>query len=78
MSLRDDLARRLQVVGLRESVWTGSFEHWEWLADECIRQMEWARTQCVGEQWEGDADDRHVVDRSQLGMTLAPSDWRPE
>ncbi|HLE28139.1 MAG TPA: hypothetical protein VI793_08485 [Anaerolineales bacterium] len=48
------------------------------LADECIRQMEWARRECTGEHWEGDGRDgtRHLVDRSEEPLILAPEGWK--
>ncbi len=47
-------------------------------AKECLRQMEWARTSCVGETWEGEAGDRRLVDRSALPVTVAPHGWEKQ
>jgi hypothetical protein len=50
---------------------------WLRAADECIRQMEWART-LHGEQWRGDGRDRtrYLVDLDNEPLTLAPGDWK--
>lgn len=87
--LREQLANRLANVGggticvgendFGAHAFRENLEKWLALADECIRQMEWARTECVGERWGGDGRDgtRHIVDRSELLLTLAPEDWKP-
>lgn len=86
MSLRDDIARRLWDVACDADdsrdlggVYLNRPGVSEAVADEVIRLMEWARTQCTGEHWEGDARDgmRHIVDRSEQPLTLPPEDWKP-
>ena len=74
MSLREELARRLARICETEEDW-GLYTT---QADECIRQMEWARTR-HGEKWEGDGRDgtRHIVDLDEEPLTLAPEDWKP-
>ena len=69
MSLREDLANRLS------SIYNQSDDADFWtVADECIRQMEWA--------WANGFDS--CCNRGQLKrleketMTIAPPDWKPE
>ena len=50
------------------------------VADECIRQMEWAYKQGGrGEFWVGDGREgrRRLVDASEMPVTMAPEDWKP-
>lgn len=80
MTLREELAARLARIMNRYFGHEGAYPGFDLaLADECIRQMEWARNECTGEHWEGDGRDgtRHLVDRSELPLTLAPEDWKP-
>jgi len=55
---------------------------WNLVADECIRQMEWARRPDreveVTQYWEKGAGPAPTVIRtSELPLTLAPDDWKP-
>jgi len=84
MSLREELALRLQDVGADVptndlgGIDLNTKEIALAVADECIRQMEWARRECTGEHWEGDGRDgtRHLVDRSEEPLILAPEGWK--
>ena len=50
-------------------------EAWNCVADECIRQMEWARTECVESVDSYDAGNSWLKNKS---LTPAPDDWKPE
>ena len=47
---------------------------WLLVADECIRQMEWARRECVI-PFQPDYDECEIDYSAPL--TLAPKDWQP-
>ena len=72
--LTDRLSELLHPYLGYEGVWPGGVEA---LADECIRQMEWAfqRGQARGIQ-----DERGTVAHGSMrktALTAAPDDWRP-
>lgn len=46
------------------------------VADEVIRQMEWARRQIIDRHYGSTDDDRAHVNES-TPLTLAPEDWQP-
>ena len=76
MSVRQGLADKLRnVSGAPITTW--DMIGWGDMADECIRQMEWARG--IGyrhaELASDDADYVLAVNRPPL--TLAPEDWKP-
>jgi hypothetical protein len=43
------------------------------MADECIRQMEWVRKDCIACCTQADYEDYIKT----FALTLAPSDWKP-
>jgi hypothetical protein len=53
-----------------------SDQHWRALADECIRQMEWAR-RTVGASFGSTPEDRAYLDE-HYPLTAAPNDWKPK
>lgn len=88
MSLREDLARRLYeahwaptvaLVGRAavpfENQPDANREAWCVAADECIRQMEWARRQGA------DSVEASIIEielaKEHGTITLAPPDWKP-
>lgn len=88
MTLRDQIGRHLRNrfghCGTCADSETVS-EYWLIMADEVIRQMEWARRQAIDETTEeanrgnesSGSDVRHIrIDYGQF--TLAPPDWKPE
>lgn len=84
MSLRDDLAGRLLVLfyhppdDLRPESWSN-------VVDECIRQMEWARSrQYTQLATTHDGKPTMIIQPGDWGtswhtktLTLAPKDWKP-
>ena len=78
-NLREELAMRIQVVA-RNSILESGEIHLA-IADEVIRQMEWARR----EGW-NDCGDQFMLqpheyfdqhNNHDVGLTLAPKDWKP-
>jgi hypothetical protein len=70
VDLREKLVKRLMGEFWRGTNHepSGEFnDHWTRTADECIRQMEWARQAC------GDGPGRP----QGKPLTLAPEGWRP-
>ena len=78
MTLRDRLSTRLLTVygeasgRLAEPTADGGttlniIAAWSSLADECIRQMEWARLECALD-WD---------DYDNVPLSMAPDDWNP-
>ena len=89
MSLRDDLAKRLcamkwsmagsdgeSVVDWEIDAAQGPPATWGDLADECIRQMEWAK-QIGHDSATGKNHDVGEWGEGGLPLTLAPEDWKP-
>lgn len=77
MTLREQVMERLFSIGstylegpvdpqLWDPVWTGNAILYGRLADECIRQMQWARS----EGMDGDRDAPYEV-------SIAPEGWKP-
>ena len=79
MSLRNDLIVRLAAVidPIEGIVGLADYEDAciRALADECLRQMAWARRQ-IGDRHYDSPDDREYLDEA-TPMTLAPEDWKP-
>ena len=83
MSLREDLAARLWTITkkIHKDTMGGicdGFEYYDgWdtlhsqLADECLRQMEWAR-----HEWHNSMGCACYCS-NKLDRTLAPPDWKP-
>lgn len=80
--LRDQLVRRLSGVGQgiehRERAQAREVyeSFYRALADEVIRQMEWARHDAMREFVTDDAKEVRR-DLAKLLLTLAPEDWKP-
>lgn len=93
MSLRENVAHRLSEVWDLSPIGLGfkeSPEGWRALADECLRQMEWARRECSGFDAEalpttqhavpyppGMAEIRGVRIHGRKPLTLATPEWKP-
>jgi hypothetical protein len=69
VSLREKMVTRLQEWQCAQCDMPLSF--WQSLADECIRQMEWARRQ----EWV--TEEMFRTARIARPLTLAPEDWKP-
>lgn len=91
MTLREELGERLYRVGnmmdeplidkdSKPPEWAvcGSMtrECWRSLADECIRQMEFARHECPFE-WAGTPNPETFAGSPEAILRLAPEDWKP-
>jgi hypothetical protein len=87
--LREAIGKRLYEIGnfMRDPIvipdtpeWevSGSMnrECWRKLADECIRQMEWARHECCFE-WAGTPDEVTLAGSRDAILRIAPDDWKP-
>lgn len=89
--LREELAKRLYDSATHQN-WTllkdnpsppwdksGSIsrEWWRNIADECIRQMEWARRERSLPLWKYSSDQIDNVIVGWVPLTLAPPDWQP-
>jgi hypothetical protein len=79
MTLREEMARRLAdtyAVGRRwDDLGAGHREDWCRVADEVLRQMEWART-----RWVARVDNNGSTFYSEIAgspLTLAPEGWSP-
>jgi hypothetical protein len=90
MSLREDLARRLWLVVTKPDSasvqWDASpngslaeYEKAPWFiaADECIRQMEWARGIGYRHAELAAQDADYVLKVNSPPLTIAPPDWTP-
>jgi len=74
-NLREELARRLSTIWQKEMQDEPDADvHWNAIADECIRQMEWARRECVI-PFQPDYDECEIDYSAPL--TFAPADWKP-
>ena len=71
MTIREELAQWLEkFCDTRGHVYPP--ELFGELADECLRQIEWARRECVEA-----ADSETAEFTVMLPLTLAPPDWKP-
>lgn len=83
--LREKLAERFADIFLARygdgspyaTLNTWQREKWLEMADECIRQMEWARHECPFE-WAGTPDPVTKAGSPDAILTPAPPDWRPD
>lgn len=77
--LREQLAQRLAAVvptsnyGAELDLRKVQEKFYGALADECLRQMEWARHECST----GPGDSEGVELDFDQPLTLAPEDWKP-
>lgn len=71
MSLREELARRLYKATYPELEPHNASDLWLLIADECIRQMEWARETVPMTK------TLAATFRDLVPLTLAPEDWKP-
>lgn len=74
MSLRDELVQRLADVAKSAEVKEGADGIYGKIANEVIRQMEWARRHCV-EIYIPDYDEAEL--NIDVDLTTAPPDWKP-
>lgn len=49
---------------------------WRDIAQECLRQMKWARREVVDRHYGSAPDDRALIDE-MTPLTLAPEGWTP-
>lgn len=90
--LREQLANRLANVGggticvgendFGAHAFRENLEKWLALADECIRQMEWARRKCARPRRDDHKDPSMPsavfhIPGTYVDLTLAPEDWKP-
>lgn len=84
--LREELAQRLWRIELGpdpdgEPPWYGATgparKAMRRLADEVIRQMEWARSRCISVVAPISAVAEQELIESDSFLTLAPPDWKP-
>jgi hypothetical protein len=82
VNLRDELSRHLAFRF--ESLVPTNNLLWPELANEVIRQMEWARKTYLDIAGDGPEPGGHNCDEAcytrmnKLPLTLAPEDWKPE
>lgn len=74
MSLRGELADQLRLAALMTQPPYATEDSWLNVADECLRQMEWAREHGSSEQAYQECE-HCTPDPGPL--TLAPKDWKP-
>jgi hypothetical protein len=82
MSLRDDVAKCLMAAFNKAdpSANWGSQESLDAMADECVRQMEWARHIMMIELADEAGQDLDFCKGhtdAVARLTLAPEDWKP-
>jgi len=76
VTIREELAKTLKAAFWRTTSHkpTEDFnDHWYRTADECLRQMEWARRQTA----ESCEEKPYAFHNLEQPITLAPPDWKP-
>lgn len=82
MSLREELADRIEKAWWENQAGPPreypANQYWLQAADECIRQMEWARSQAArSDIWINKTASQAATESPNFPLTLAPADWKP-